>query len=96
MNVIVGTPARGFVENEWLGRTLAIGDDVQLGVALPDPRCVMPSLAQEDLPKDSQILKALARHNRIEVAGALYPCAGVYAVAEATGTIRKDDRVSLI
>jgi MOSC domain-containing protein len=96
MNVIVDTPARGFVENEWVGHTLAIGDDVQVGVALPDPRCVMPSLAQEDLPKDPQILKALARHNRIDVAGALFPCAGVYAVAEATGTIRKDDRVSLI
>jgi uncharacterized protein len=50
-----------------------IGDDVQIGVALPDPRCVMPSLAQEDLPKDSRILKALAQHNRIDVAGALYP-----------------------
>jgi uncharacterized protein len=96
MNVIVDTPARGFVENEWLGRKLAIGDDVQLDVALPDPRCVMPSLAQEDLPKDSRILKALAQHNRIDVAGALYPCAGVYAVAEATGTIRKDDGVSLV
>jgi len=96
MNVIVDTPARGFVENEWLGRTLAIGDDVLLGVALPDPRCVMPSLAQEDLPKDSRILKALAQHNRIDVAGALYPCAGVYAVAEATGTIRKGDRISLV
>jgi uncharacterized protein YcbX len=96
MNMIVDTSARGFVENGWLGRTLAIGDDVKLGVALPDPRCVMPSLAQEDLPKDSRILKALARHNRIDVAGALYPCAGVYAVAEATGTARKDDRVSLI
>src|SRR5256885_12027004 len=96
MNVIVDTPAHGFVENEWLNRTLAIGDDVQVGVALPDPRCVMPSLAQEDLPKDHQILKALARHNRIDVAGALYPCAGVYAVAEATGTIRRDDRVSLV
>lgn len=95
MNMIVDTPARGFVENEWLGHTLAIGDDVQLGVTLPDPRCVMPSLAQEDFPKDSRILKALAQHNRIDVAGALYPCAGVYAVAEATGTIRKDDRVSL-
>jgi uncharacterized protein YcbX len=95
MNVIVDTPARGFVENEWLGRTLAIGDDVQLRVALPDPRCVMPSLAQEDLPKDSRILKALAQHNRIDVAGALYPCAGVYAVAEAIGTIRNDDHVSL-
>ena len=34
-------------------------------------------------------------YNRIDVAGALYPCAGVYAVAEATGTIRKGDSVSL-
>jgi uncharacterized protein YcbX len=95
MNVIVDTPASGFVENEWVGHTLAIGDDVEVGVALPDPRCVMPSLAQEDLPRDPRILKALVRHNRIDVAGALYPCVGVYAVAEATGTIRKDDRVSL-
>jgi uncharacterized protein YcbX len=96
MNVIVDTPARGFVENEWVGRTLAIGDQVRLEVALPDPRCVMPSLAQEELPKDSGILKALVRHNRIDVAGALYPCAGVYAVADTTGTIRKGDPVTLI
>ena len=96
MNVIVDTAAPGFVENDWVGRTLAIGDEVQLGVALPDPRCVMPSLPQEDLPKDSRILKTLARHNRIDVAGSLYPCAGVYVVAEATGTIRRGDRVSLV
>jgi uncharacterized protein YcbX len=96
MNVIVDTPARGFVENEWVGRTLAIGDQVRLEVALPDPRCVMPSLAQEELAKDSRILKALVRHNRIDVAGALYPCAGVYAVAHATGTIRNGDPVTLI
>jgi uncharacterized protein YcbX len=95
MNVIVDTSGRGFVENDWVGHTLAIGDDVRLGVALPDPRCVMPSLAQEDLPRDPRILKSLARHNRIEVAGARYPCAGVYAVAEATGVIRKGDRISL-
>jgi uncharacterized protein YcbX len=96
MNVIVETTARGFVENEWVGHTLAIGDAVRVGVALPDPRCVMPSLAQEDLPRDPRILKALAQHNRIDVAGALYPCAGVYAVAEATGTIHKGDRISLV
>jgi uncharacterized protein YcbX len=96
MNVIVDTPAHGFVENEWLGRTLAIGDGAQVAVALPDPRCVMPSLAQEDLPRDPQILKALARHNRIDVAGSLYPCAGVYAVAAATGTIRAGDSVILV
>jgi uncharacterized protein len=95
MNVIVDTPERGFVENGWLGRTLAIGDDVRLGVSLPDPRCCMPGLPQEDLPRDPQVLKALARHNRIDVAGALYPCAGVYAVAEETGTVRKADSASL-
>ena len=96
MNVIVDTRAHGFVENDWIGRTLAIGDDAQVFVALPDPRCVMPSLEQEDLPRDPRILKALARHNRIDVAGSLYPCAGVYAVAGATGTIRAGDSVSLV
>ena len=95
MNVIVDTPARGFVENHWLGHRLAIGDDVRIAVAMPDPRCVMPSLAQEELPRDPGVLKALG-HNRIDVAGALYPCAGIYAVAEAAGTIRGNDRVSLV
>lgn len=97
MNVIVDTDADGFVENGWLGRTLAVGDDVRFGVALPDPRCVMPTLAQGDLPADKQILKTLVKHNRIDVAGGgLYPCAGVYAIAAATGTIRTGDPVSLV
>ena len=95
MNVIIATPAHGFVENEWLGRRLAIGDDVRIAVAMPDPRCVMPSLAQGDLPRDPGVLKALG-HNRIDVAGSLYPCVGIYAVVEAAGTARADDRVSLI
>src|SRR5829696_2144309 len=96
MNLIVNNPGHGFVENEWVGSSLAIGDEVQLGVALPDPRCCMPSVEQQDLPRDPKILKTLAQHNRIDVAGALFPCAGVYAVAEAAGTIRQDDHVSLI
>ena len=96
MNVIAATPASGFVENGWIGRRLAIGDDVVLNVALPDPRCVMPSLEQEELPRDPRILKALAQHNRIDIAGSMYPCAGAYAVAEAAGKIGKGDRISLI
>jgi uncharacterized protein YcbX len=96
MNVIVDNPEHGFVENEWVGRSIAIGDEVQLGVALPDPRCCMPSLEQEDLPRDPKIVRTLAQHNRIDVAGALYPCVGVYAVAEAKGAIRENDRVTLI
>jgi len=95
MNVIVDTPARGFVENQWLGHRLAIGDNVRIAVAMPDPRCVMPCLAQEELPRDPGVLKALA-HNRMNVAGSLYPCAGIYAVIEATGTIHGNDQVSLL
>jgi uncharacterized protein len=96
MNLIVATPADGFVENEWLGRGLGIGDGVMLGVAMPDPRCVMTTVAQEGLDKDPKVLKALAQHNRIDVAGGgLYPCAGVYAVVASPGTIRKGDDVRL-
>jgi uncharacterized protein len=96
MNVIVATPARGFPENSWLGRALDIGEDVKLGVAMPDPRCVMTTVAQEGLDKDPQVLKALAKHNRLDVAGGgLYPCAGVYAIVASKGAIRKGDPVTL-
>ncbi len=96
MNVIVDTAAGGFVENDWIGRVLEIGDAAQLAVVLPDPRCVMTNLAQEDLPRDPLILKTLGQHNRLEVAGTgLYPCAGVYAICGSTGTIRVSDSVRL-
>jgi hypothetical protein len=94
MNLIVETPADGFVENAWLGQTLAIGGDVQITVVMPDPRCVMTTVAQGDLPRDPQVLKALARHNRLDVGGGLYPCCGVYAIAAAPGTIRVGDQVA--
>ncbi|HSE36115.1 MAG TPA: MOSC N-terminal beta barrel domain-containing protein, partial [Blastocatellia bacterium] len=45
MNVIIGAKEAGFIENDWVGHTLAIGDAVQLNVALLDPRCVMTTLA---------------------------------------------------
>jgi MOSC domain-containing protein len=95
MNVVVDTRDDGFVENGWLGRTLELGDTVRLTVFIPDPRCVMTTLAQDDLPRDNEILRTLAQHNRLDVAGSLWPCAGVYAVVEAAGTTQQGDRVAL-
>ena len=96
MNVIIDTEEAGFVENDWISRQLAIGDAVRLSVALPDPRCVMTTLAQEELPKDSDVLRTLTRYNRVRAAGAgRFPCAGVYAVVEAPGTVRTGDEVAL-
>ena len=92
MNVIVDVPHDGFVENSWIGRGLAVGDEVALAIAMPDPRCVMTTVAQEGLERDPEVLKALAKHNRIDVAGGgLYPCAGVYAVVASPGTVRRGD-----
>ena len=56
----------------------------------------MTTLAQEDLPKDNDILRTLAQHNRLDVAGGLWPCAGVYAVVEVAGTTEQGDRVALV
>ncbi|HSB10869.1 MAG TPA: MOSC N-terminal beta barrel domain-containing protein [Blastocatellia bacterium] len=96
MNVIVGALEPGFVENGWIGRELAIGDGVRLSVALSDPRCVMTTLAQGDLPADTGVLRTLVQHNKVQVGGAgQFPCAGVYAVIHAPGTIQRGDRVAL-
>ena len=96
MNVIVDTKEAGFVENNWVGHALEIGDAVRVNVAQPDSRCVMTTLAQDELPKDNDILRTLARHNKIQVGAAgRFPCAGVYAVIEAPGTLHSGDRVSV-
>jgi uncharacterized protein YcbX len=94
MNVIVKTPQPGFVENGWVGRELALGSSVRLNVALPDPRCVMTTLAQEDLAKDTEVLRTLVRHNRIDLPGlGQYPCAGAYAVVTSQGGVQVGDTV---
>ena len=69
---------------------------MQLNVALPDPRCVMTTLAQDDLPNDTNILRTLVRHNKIQVGDlGQFPCVGVYAVVGAPGSIQCGDRVVL-
>lgn len=93
MNVIVDWSESGFPENDWVGRDVALGPTARLRVALLDPRCVLTTLAQNDLPQDPGILRAMAEHNSHVVAGKLYPCAGVYTTVLAPGILRVRDRV---
>lgn len=88
-NIVVSTgpDAEGFVENDWVARTFAVGDEVRLQVTGPCPRCVMTTLAQGDLPKDAGILRTAAQHNDANV--------GVYADVVSGGTIRRGDPVTL-
>jgi uncharacterized protein YcbX len=97
MNLVVKTAIAGFAENEWVGSQMEFGDSVRLIVALPDPRCVMTTLPQDDLPKDTEVIRTLTLHNRLPIADAgEYPCAGVYAVVAKPGTVRLGDHVSMV
>jgi uncharacterized protein YcbX len=76
-----------FVESKWVGRELRVGDDVVLQITDHCPRCVMTTLPQGDLPKDSGILRTAARHNDIHV--------GVYAEVRRAGRVQRGDAVAL-
>jgi hypothetical protein len=96
MNATIDTKESGFVENDWVGREVSIGGAVRLKIAMNDPRCVMTTLPQEELPKDTEVLRTLVHNNRHQIGDlGRFPCAGVYAEIESPGTMRIGDRVSL-
>ena len=89
-NVIVATGpgTTGFTENDWVGHQIAIGEHVRLRVTMATGRCVMTTLAQGDLPKDSGILRTAAQHNSARV--------GVYAEVISGGLVRRGDTVTVL
>jgi uncharacterized protein YcbX len=96
MNVIVETTATGFAENAWVGCQLALGGHLRLAIIIPDPRCVMMTLPQGDLPRDPDILRTVSRTNSLRVGtGGLLPCAGVYATVAYPGSVGNGDPVLL-
>lgn len=86
-NIVVEAASneKDFVDNAWIGKVLAIGDSVRLSITGPCPRCVMTTLPQGDLPKDSGILKTAVQHNHGGV--------GVYASVLQSGRVRRGDAV---
>lgn len=82
------SPETGFVEDNWLGCTLRLGDEVVLEITDPVARCTMVNLAQADLAKDPGILRTVYRHNDNRV--------GVYAEVREGGRVRRGDRAVLL
>jgi uncharacterized protein YcbX len=78
---------QGFPENDWDGKILSVGNEVKIKITGPCGRCVMTTLPQGDLPKDTGILKVAARHNQARV--------GVYASVLSGGIIRAGDVVQI-
>ena len=93
-NVLIETGAEGFVENEWPGKELSVGD-CTIRADLATMRCVMTTLSHGGVNADRETLRTIARENKIEIPGlGTWACAGVYATPTRTGTLARGDVVS--
>jgi uncharacterized protein YcbX len=88
-NIVLDTPGEaGFVEETWIGKTLAIGDQVRVRILMKTHRCAATTLPHHGLPKDNEILRTANKHNAGNV--------GVYATVVETGTVRVGDVVEVV
>jgi uncharacterized protein len=95
-NVVIDASCDPFAENDWSGANLRFGDTVTASVLLPTMRCIMTTLAQGELPRDNEVLRAVTRHNRVEIPGlGTWSCVGAYAAVTASGRAQLGDEVAL-
>ncbi len=76
------------MEKNWEDLILEIGDTVKLKITKPTIRCIMTTLAQDNLPKDNQILKTIDQKNN----GYL----GVYTQTLEPGSVKMGDQVWMV
>lgn len=83
----------GFAEDELIGAELVVGEAL-LRLDCPTPRCIVPTLPLSDLPPNLEVLRALARYHRVDVAGlGRFACLGAYASVVREGTVHLGDPV---
>ena len=88
-NIVLDTPGEtGFLEETWIGKTLAIGEEVRVRILMNTHRCAATTLPHHGLPNDPDILRTANKHNAGNV--------GVYATVVETGTVRVGDVVEVV
>jgi hypothetical protein len=80
--------AGGFAEDQFVGKTLRIGEKVVVHVVARDGRCMIITLDPDTTEKTPAVLKAVAQNHE--------GMAGVYAAVLSEGMIRRGDRVELL
>ena len=89
-NVVIDVDGVGFVEDDWSGRELSLGDEVVLRLGPAMPRCVMVGLEQphEGLTEDGRLLRTLGQVHDVEF--------GLQAAVARPGTVRVGDVARLV
>lgn len=86
-NFVLETSLPPLSENEWIGRTLRIGDEVRVLVQGRTQRCVMTGFSQADLQEEPGVLRTLAKETGADF--------GIYLRPIVCGLVRRGDAVHL-
>jgi uncharacterized protein YcbX len=84
-NIVVETDGEGFLEDNWEGHDILLGDVVRLRVTKQTERCVMVNFAWDELREEPRALRALAQTRDT--------CMGVYADVLTPGALRQGDQI---
>jgi MOSC domain-containing protein len=82
-NIVIASEVTGLVEQAWLGRAIAVGDELVVKAVRPTVRCVMTTQPQADLGAAPAVLRKLAEDNAASL--------GIYAEVLHPGTVRVGD-----
>ncbi len=61
-NFLVETNERGFIENNWVSKNVTLGS-LRCEVYDDTRRCIMVALGQEDLPRDTDVIRMILKSN---------------------------------
>lgn len=87
-NLLLAAEGSGPLEQQWIGRTLEVGEQLKLRITDPTERCRMVTLGQSELPEDLRVLREIAQQLDAQF--------GVYAEVLAAGEARVGDPVRLV
>lgn len=87
-NIVVEVAGEDPVEQDWIGRTLRMGRDVELRITAPTERCGMIALEQDELPRDPSLLRHITRNADLMF--------GVYAEVVTPGRVEPGDEVTFV
>jgi uncharacterized protein YcbX len=97
-NLLLGGGQRGgFVEDRLIGSELRGSGGVRMRVAIPTPRCVVPTRASEELRADPNLLRVVAERHRVDLGPfGRAACLGAYADVISEGWVAVGERLEVV
>lgn len=77
-----------FVENNWVGRVLRVGETAQIGITQRDERCMMINLDPQTAVQDPAVLRTVVREHEEAM--------GIYGNVIVPGVVRVGDTIELV